>query len=168
MLAIQQSRASFVSKLEFSAKEVTDLTGVRRPTLRTWHNKSWGGTSGSWPNVHYSVLNLLVVAALNHWSINGLKVTDEIAGRLYYAVRAARVPFVVICITGHTPSVVTAEPDNLLAALTGLPATFIYDPKDLLVEIYSETDGTQRAFRLDRRRLIQPRIREDPVTDQLF
>lgn len=126
MLAIQKSRESFGSDIIFSPKEVTDLLGVRMATLRTWHDRRWGATTGSWPNVSYAVHNLLIIAALHHWSINRLKLSDGIAGRLHYAIRAARVPFVAICITGDIPWVRTADPDGLLEALTGAPAALIY------------------------------------------
>ncbi len=138
MISIQQCRETYVSGIEFSTKEVADLIGISTKRLYEWHDRRWGGTEGggSHKTIRYSINNLLVITALHHWTINGVKVDDRIAGLTFYAVRAARVPFILICVTGQRPAVFTAEPEDILEALTGTPASVIYDPEKLLLEIF--------------------------------
>jgi hypothetical protein len=136
MVAIQRSREAFASNATFSVRDVVKITGASRGRLASWHEKRWTGTVGEFRDAKFTVNNVVAVSALQHWDAVGIKLENKIAGSLYYAIRAAAVPFVLIHMTGGDSWVQAVEIDDVVKTLSGSPPAVVYDPEELLVSLH--------------------------------
>jgi hypothetical protein len=149
---IQQCRKAFASDVMFSVDQVAKMTGVARRRLENWQRKNWLRTTGAGINAQFDVRALVIVAALNQLYIKKLVakdkyqviLTDYVAGCLYYAVRDATVPFVIVYIADERPVVETIAPSDLYELVSRAPLATVYDPKELLLEVYQTIVSLRR------------------------
>jgi hypothetical protein len=137
MLDVQHARDAFESSASFTSRDVVKLTGIQARRLAEWQEKTWTGRSGILRETIFTVRNLVAIAALHSWAAVGVPLTGQIAGRVYYAVRAARFPFVLVHMMGGDAWVQAVEPENLSVVLAGSPPAVIFDPESLLNEVYA-------------------------------
>lgn len=144
MVGVRRASEALDLDLGLRSRDIVQLLGMQSRRLAAWHEKTWTGRSGPLQDVSFTPRNLVAIAAMHHWVTVGVPLDGRLAGRLYYAVRAAKFPFVLVHMTGGDSWVQAVEPENLGPVLSGAPPAVVYDPESLLEAVYLARDKFRR------------------------
>ena len=134
MISLEKMRRTLASDAEFSAREAAQITGTSPTVIRRWVRAGWIGSQSGQDT--FDVRDIVAISALHHWStVNRRGLPDRVAGTLRYAIRAARVPFVLVCDTSNHVVQTLSPPEHLAWAYTSGPAVYIFHPEQLLVDV---------------------------------